>query len=155
MDLRMPKILTASWSTKLPTGAVPVGISRGTPRRRGGYRRLRALEPGIWFRTVPPARYIELYRDILDRLDPAEIYDQLLSYGDCPVMLCWESASDCHSGRAWCHRHLAALWLESRLGIEVREVGYPNLDRFAFLRKHGLPAPTFRDNTSPAANSFR
>jgi hypothetical protein len=80
MNLRMPKILTASWFTKLPTDAVPVGISRGTPRRRGGYRRLRALEPGTWFRTVPPARYIELYRDILDRLDPAEIYNQLLSY---------------------------------------------------------------------------
>jgi hypothetical protein len=151
----MPKILTASWSTKLPAAAVPVGISRGTPRRRCGYRRLRALEPGIWFRTVPPARYIELYRDILERLDPAEIYDQLLSYGDCPVMLCWESASDCHSGSAWCHRHLAAQWFEDRLGIEVREVSYPNLDRFAFLRKHGLPAPAYRDNPSPAANSFR
>ncbi len=69
----MQQILTASWRTKLPKGAVPVGISRGTPRRRGGYRRLRALEPGNWFRSAPPARYTELYRDILDRLDPAEI----------------------------------------------------------------------------------
>ena len=137
----MPKILTASWSTKLPAAAVPVGISRehaATPLV--DYRRLRALEPGIWFRTVPPARYIELYRDILERLDPAEIYDQLLSYGDCPVMLCWESASDCHSGSAWCHRHLAAQWFEDRLGIEVREVSYPNLDRFRLSPKAWTPS---------------
>jgi hypothetical protein len=39
--------------------------------------------------------------------------------------------------------------LEDRLGIEVTEVGYPNLDRFAFLRKHGLPAPAYGDNPSP------
>lgn len=87
----MAQVLTASWSAILPTGAVRVGISRGTPRRGGGYRRVRALEPGPWFRTVTPARYLDLYREILDRLDPAEIHDQLLSYGDCPVLLCWES----------------------------------------------------------------
>jgi hypothetical protein len=153
--LRMPKILTASWSTKLPADAIPVGISRGTPRRRGGYRRLRALEPGNWFRSVPPARYIELYRDILDRLDPAEIYDQLLSYGDCLVMLCWESASDCHLGKVWCHRHLAARWLEDRLGIEVIEVGHPNLDRFAFLRRAGVAQPDYRAGPVAAQNRFR
>ena len=50
-------------------------------------------------------------------------------------MLCWEAAHDCHAGSKWCHRHLAAQWLEDRLGIEVQEVGFPNLDRFAYLRK--------------------
>lgn len=127
----------------------------GTPRRRSGYRRLRALEPGIWFRAVPPARYIELYRDILDRLDPIEIYDQLLSYGDCPAMLCWESASDCQSGKTWCHRHLAAQWLEDRLGIEVIEVGHPDLDRFAFLRKVGLSPPDYSAELAVEKNRFR
>jgi hypothetical protein len=149
------QIMTASWFAELPFAAVAVGISRGIPRGRTGFKRLRALEPGPWFRSVAPVRYLELYRDLLDRLDPTETFDRLNSFGDTPVMLCWESASDCHSGNAWCHRHLAAQWLEDRLGIDVREVGYPNLDRFAFLRKHGLPAPAFRDNTSPAANSFR
>jgi putative ABC transport system substrate-binding protein len=34
--------------------------------------------------------------------------------------------------------------ISDRLGIEVREVGYPNLDRFAFLRKIGVPAPSMK-----------
>lgn len=143
----MPRILTACWSSKLPADAVPVGISRGTPRLTSGFHRLRALEPGPWFRTVSPARYLELYREILDRLNPAAVHDQLLSVGPIAVMLCWESASDCHAGKACCHRHLAAQWLEDRLGIEVREACYPKLDRFAFLRRHGISAPDYRDRT--------
>jgi hypothetical protein len=130
-----------------PAGAVPVGISRGTPRRVRGYRRLRGLEPGSWFRSVQPKRYIELYREILDQLDPAKIYDRLISFGDNPVMLCWETASDCHSGKTFCHRHLVAQWLEDRLGIEVQEVGHPKLDRFAFLRVQEIKAPDYRTTT--------
>jgi hypothetical protein len=133
-------------------------FNRGLPRHtsaRGGYRRLRSLEPGPWFNSVTPARYLELYREILDRLDPAEIYDRLIAFGDVPVMLCWEAASDCHSGKTWCHRHLIAQWLEDRLGIEVTEVGYPKLDRSAFLRKAGLPPSDYRDGPACAQNSFR
>lgn len=140
----MPKILTASWRATLPEFATAVGVSRGTPRRVGGYRRLRALEPGNWFRSAPPGRYLELYREILDRLDPVEICERLIAFGDYPVLLCWESASDCHSGKAFCHRHLVAQWLEDRLGIEVEEVGHPELDRFGFLRAQGIKAPIGR-----------
>lgn len=61
-----------------------------------------------------------------------------------PVMLCWEGAHDCHAGSKWCHRHLAAQWLEDRLGIEVHEVGFPNLDRFAYLRNLGIASPSYR-----------
>jgi hypothetical protein len=123
-------------------------VCRGTPRRVGGYRRVRALEPGTWFRSVNPERYIELYGEILDRLDPAEIYDRLISFGDNPVMLCWENASDCHSGKTFCHRHLVAQWLEDRLAIEVPELGHPKLDRFAFLRAQGVPPPNFQISAS-------
>jgi hypothetical protein len=143
----MRKILTASWFAKLPTNSVAVGISRGVPRGRSGYYRLRALEPGPWFRSVPPAEYLKRYRDILDRLDPAEIRDRLLAFGGAPVMLCYESAADCQSGHKWCHRHLAAQWLEDRLGITVEEAGHPKLDRFAHLRALGIAAPTFKTAT--------
>jgi hypothetical protein len=95
LEMRTPKIATASWRAALPHLALPIGISRGTPSRIAGYHRVRALEPGNWFRSVSAARYIELDREILDRLDPAEIYDRLIAFGDNPVMLCWESASDC------------------------------------------------------------
>ena len=83
------------------------------------------------------------YRNILDGLDPAGTRDQLLSYGEVPVMRCWEAAHDCHVGNEWCHRYLAAQWLEDRLGIEVQEVGFPNLDRFAYLRKLNIPTPSY------------
>ena len=144
----MPQIRTASWRVALCGSADPIGISRGTPRGASGYRRLRMLEPGNWFRSVSPARFLDLYSEILDRLEPAEIYNRLIGLGDHPVLLCWEKASDCHSGTALCHRHLVAQWLEDRLGIEVPEVGHPKLDRFAFLRKQGIPVPDYRAATT-------
>ena len=144
-ETRMVEILTGSWRTVLPQLVTPVAVSRGTPRRIGGYRRLRVLEPGSWFRSVTPAQYLDLYSKILDRHDPAEIYERLIAFGDNPIMLCWELASDCQSGKAFCHRHLVARWLEDRSAIKVREFGYPQLDRFALLRKHGIPAPDYRD----------
>ena len=33
----------------------------------------------------------------------------------------------------WCRRHIVAQWLDDCPGIEVQEVGFPNLDRFAYL----------------------
>jgi hypothetical protein len=138
------QILTASWRAELPPTAISVGISRGTPRGVEGFRRLRCLEPGTCFRSVTPALYLELCCKILDRLNPAEIYDRLIALGDWPVMLCWESASDCHSAKTFCHRHLVAQWLEDRLGIEVLELGHPSLDRFAFLAAQQIKAPDFK-----------
>ena len=140
----MAYLFTASWSATLSRDMTAVGISRSTPRNRRGYRRLRALEPGNWFRSVQPAEYVTLYRGILDCLDPAEIRDQLLGLGPKPVMLCWESAEECQAGRVYCHRHLVARWLEQRLGIQVPELGHPNLDRFALLRNKGIGEPDFR-----------
>jgi hypothetical protein len=156
----VPEITTASWRAVLPDWAHPVAISRSTPRDVRGYHRLRALEPGAWFRSVAPARYLHLYGEILDRLDPAEIFNRLIAFGDRPVLLCWETATDCHSGKVFCHRHLVAKWLEHRLGIEVPEVGFPKLDRFAHLRKLGIPAPDYRtscrpDNFSSDTASYR
>jgi hypothetical protein len=151
MEWVMPAIMTANWAAELPVGATAVGISRGTPRHRSGFHRLRALEPGPWFNSVSPKRYLTLYREILDRLDPQAVRDRLFGYGDLPIMLCWESASDCHHRNKWCHRHLAAQWLEDRLGIEVREVGFPDLDRFAHLRKIGIPTPNYRVAPPPTA----
>ena len=144
----MSLISTASWRAALPALATRIGVSSGTPRGTGGYRRLRALEPGPWFRSVTPARYLELYTEILSRLDPAEIHDRLITLSDNPVLLCWETASDCHSGRTFCHRHLVAQWLEDRLGIDVPEVGHPKLDRFAFLRAQAVAAPTYQISAS-------
>src|SRR5690348_16357022 len=118
----MPKIMTASWFTKLPPGAKQVGISRGVPRGKTGYQRLQKLEPGPWFKSVSPDRFLSLYGQILAGLDPSDVRDRSFGFGAIPVLLCWEQAHDCGAGKVWCHRHLAAQWLEDRLGIEVQEV---------------------------------
>lgn len=151
----MQKIMTGSWFAKLPARTIPVGISRGVPRGKNGYHRLRDLEPGPWFKSVPPDQYLTRYGQILDRLDPNAIRDQLHACGDMPVMLCWEAAHDCDAGNKWCHRHLAAQWLEDRLGIAVQEVGFPELDRFAYLRKLDIPIPTYVAPARPAARKQR
>jgi hypothetical protein len=61
------------------SGTAPVGISRGVPRGKTGYRRLRELEPGPWFKSVAPGRYLTLYHEILERLDAPAIRDRLLA----------------------------------------------------------------------------
>jgi hypothetical protein len=137
-------ILTASWFDKLPTDGTPVGISRGVPRGRAGFRRLRELEPGEWFKSVPPGQYLALYRQILVCLDPVDTRARLLAFGDEPVLLCFEHADDVHSGAKWCHRHIVAQWLEDTLGIVVPELGHPQLDRFAYLRARGIEPPQFK-----------
>jgi hypothetical protein len=138
-------IYTASWFTKLPEGFTRVGISRGSPRgAKKGYHKIMALAPGPWFKSVTPDKYLELYSAVLAKLDPQETADALHHCGENPVMLCFESAADVHAGRKWCHRHLAAKWLEDKLGITIEEVGHPELDRFAFLRARGINLPQFR-----------
>lgn len=139
----MAVIMTASWSVHLPAGATAVGISRGVPRNRSGFRRLRELEPGPWFRSVCPETYLRRYREILERLDPAAVRDRLMELGRIPVLLCFERAHDIQSGAKWCHRHVVAQWLEDRLSIKVEEVGFPELDRFAFLRTNGIAPPSY------------
>lgn len=86
----MLHIMTASWFAKLPPKATPIGISRGVPRSKTGYQRLHELEPGPWFKSVSPERYLALYDEILARLDPGEVCDRLFSFGDTPILLCWE-----------------------------------------------------------------
>jgi hypothetical protein len=142
------KIATASWFAPLPDTHQKVGVSRGQPRglKAGTYRGYRRLAPGAWFKSVTPDRYLELYNDVLRALDPKEVAADLIELGNgkIPTMLCFESARDIQAGDKWCHRHLAAKWLEDQLGIEIEEVGVPNLDRFALLRKNNIAEPSYK-----------
>ncbi len=141
-------IKTASWSAKLPPGHVRVGISRGTPRgMTAGYRMFRRLAPGPWFNSVGAEEYLRRYRqEVLGRLDPASVADELVSMvpdGYVPVLCCYEGAATIAAGATWCHRHLAAQWLEDRLGIAVEEVGAPRFNRWGFFDAERLPQPSF------------
>jgi hypothetical protein len=73
------------------------------------------------------------------------VADELLTLGNgkIPVMLCYENAVGVREGKLWCHRHLAAQWLEDRLGIKIEEYGHPDLDRFAKLRINGIKPPNY------------
>jgi hypothetical protein len=143
----MTMIKTASWLVKLPSDHIQVGISRGVPRRMpAGYKRYRALEPGPWFNSVSIPEYLKRYGDILSSLDPHRVADELIAAGNgrIPVMLCFENAVDVQEGKIWCHRHLAAQWLEDKLGIRVEEYAFPDLDRFAKLRLNRVTPPVYR-----------
>lgn len=140
-------IKTASWFVKLPGDHIQVGVSRGVPRGMpAGYKRYRALEPGPWFNSVSIPEYLERYNAILAQLDPRQVTDELIEAGGgrVPVMLCFESAPKIQEGSLWCHRHLAAQWLEDKLGMTVEEFGHPNLDRFAKLRLNGVGPPAYK-----------
>ena len=57
-----------------------------------------------------------------------------------------KSAKDIEAGICYCHRHLAAQWLEDSLGIKVEEVGHPDLPRFRYLQgKHFAPSYVRRE----------
>jgi hypothetical protein len=119
----MPKIVTSSWRTTLPSIYAPIGISRGTPRGRAGFRRYTRLQPGPWFSTAGLVEFTRLYNEqILGPLDPETVVQDLLALaGDRkPALLCWEPPEP---GIEWCHRSLVSVWLWEKLGLEVPELG--------------------------------
>jgi hypothetical protein len=96
-----PTIVTSCWSATLPPDYAPIGISRGVPRRRSGYRRYRALEPGAWFTSVAPAEFVRRYnQEVLGVLRAEDVVEQLLELaGDrIPALLCWEGPRQGSSG---------------------------------------------------------
>ena len=82
-------------------------------------RRCDELAPPYWLlieykKNRNKKNYIEVYyREVLDKLNPQEIYDKL---GENAVLLCWENPSD------FCHRRLIAEWLEWELGVQINEL---------------------------------
>jgi hypothetical protein len=97
-------------------GLVPVSIALWPPRGWSG-RRYPALAP----RREMFGRddYTALYNAMLAQLGAAEVAADL---GDRACLLCFEHP------RWFCHRRLAAEWLEAALGIEVAEFGVPRAD---------------------------
>jgi Protein of unknown function, DUF488 len=139
---------TASWSTVLPDDHQRIGISRGVPRRQpAGFRLYRALAPGPWFNSTGTDEFAHRYRtEILAPLDPRSVVADLKRMaGDrVPVLLCYEIAG----GPQWCHRTLAAEWLNDTLGIQVPEFGFESLSQ----ERHPLmPLELRRADKTPAA----
>ena len=90
-----------------------VSISQGIPRWYKG-RRYMPLAPSWELIKVEDAtRYHQLYYEqVLSKLDPRQVYAELVPDA---IMLCWESPGK------FCHRRIAATWLEDALGIKIDE----------------------------------
>jgi hypothetical protein len=105
-----------------------VSIARYAPKGIEGLAVFRALAPGKWFNQPPYNSSFEIYRtqyerDILGRLNPKAVYDQLheLTFPHEPVLLCWEKNPVCDPDD-WCHRRIVADWFEQELGVKVPEM---------------------------------
>lgn len=126
---------TSSWMT---VGATPgrVGISLGTPRGQpAGFRLYRALAPTRDMLHLDDlSAYEPRYQAILDALDAQKVWDDLhaLAGKDAsgaqvePIMLCFEKPPFTRVN--FCHRRLAARWLEQKLGVEIPERGFEGRD---------------------------
>jgi hypothetical protein len=140
----MSKIVTSCWRTSLPPEYAPIGISRGVPRGRSGFRRYTKLQPGPWFSSTSLEEFTRRYNEeILVPLDPELVVKELLEMaGDrIPTLLCWEPPEP---GPNWCHRSLVSIWLWERLGLEVPEFG---LEHEGFGWSHPKLHPDVRRKT--------
>jgi len=135
-----PRIVTASWLASLPQDVLRVSISRGAPRQQRGFRKLSALAPGAYFRSVSEAEYIRLYSQQLAELDPVALYGELskMARGNRSVALCCFERPATDDG--WCHRSLAATWLAAKLDMIVPEFGYEHLAQ----DEHPMLPPSLR-----------
>lgn len=124
---------TGSWQT---IGAAPgrVGISLGSPRGQpAGYKLYRPLAPTRDMLSMGLAQYEPLYLEQLSRLDPKQVWDDIhilamkAAGADVePVILCFETAPFTKTN--FCHRRLAARWLEDALGHKIPELGFEDRD---------------------------
>lgn len=90
-----------------------------------GLKRYPALNPRSPMLKMGLEEYTIHYNTILARLDPQQVWDELhaLVTPYEPILLCWE---DGLTPEDWCHRRMAAHWIEEKLGVQVPEM---ELDR--------------------------
>lgn len=112
-------MLTSNFRSTPDSTPGAISISRFAPRYKR-YKSYRPLAPGAWYKTAPIDEYIPLYMDILSKLNPQYVYDDLcqLADGAEPILLCYEQPNE------FCHRRLVSNWLESALGISIPEGKY-------------------------------
>jgi hypothetical protein len=123
--MRRTEIFTSSYAI---AGRHPdaVACSQGIPRWFRG-RVYKALAPHRWMIKIGAdgdpkevARFRELYYEKI--LAPLDVRQVLADLGDNAILLCWEAPG------SYCHRRLAAEWIESEVGIVVPEWPRANAD---------------------------
>ncbi len=111
------KQLFTSYYAKKGTDPKAVSISAKAPHYFHGrwylklaptWEMINGIRNGGWSEYDYTAAYLEKLED----LDPFQVVDDL---EDGSIMLCYEVPSD------FCHRHIAAEWIQQETGIIVRE----------------------------------
>ena len=100
----------------------PISIALRTPRWATGVQRLRDLAPTqSMIAGMEIGEYRPLYEAILAQLDPDDVLERLqeMAEGRQPVLLCFEKPP--FTAGHFCHRRMAADWLESHMGQAVPE----------------------------------
>ena len=84
-------------------------------------RQYKALAPKYWFfqkykQDNDEDFYTEqFFAEVLNQLDAQQVFNEL---GENAVLLCYEAPGK------FCHRHLVAYWLETKLNIKVSELTF-------------------------------
>lgn len=105
-----------------------VAISRGVPRGWQG-RVYKPLAPS-WrlVRINDQTQFVRLYKsEVLDKLDARQVLQDLGA--DDFAMICWEPPGE------FCHRRVAAAWLQKELGVKVPELNPKLRGHQEWLRK--------------------
>jgi len=113
-----------------------VSISRGVPDYFRGPRYL-VVAPRYEMLKMSWEEYDYEFGLILEKLDPEEVYRDLIQLGgDDPILLCWEKPNE------RCHRRRVAEWLENAMiGIEITEYGLARNQVLPYFREAAQPEP--------------
>lgn len=101
----------------LPRNCEPISIARYRPDWLPEIKQFLPLAPTPDMLNLPEPEYTAKYREIVMNLN-ADVVHQLLKQlakGKVPVLCCYEPPGE------FCHRHLAAKWLNWAQGLTVTE----------------------------------
>ena len=102
-------------------GLIPVGISGKIPDGFTGLRYQKLAPKYDWWKRWRDEKLSDqwfkerYYETVLNQLDPFVVVQELQSFGENVVLLCYETPEK------FCHRHLVAEWLNNKVGTEIHE----------------------------------
>jgi hypothetical protein len=103
------------------SGPGGISIAKWVPRSVVVEQSFPLLAPFSTMMNLSFNLYAAQYDLILKTLDPRKVWDELhvLAGGHEPVLLCWEKPPLTDDN--FCHRRLAAAWLERHIGVTIPE----------------------------------
>jgi uncharacterized protein YeaO (DUF488 family) len=106
-------------------GLIPVGISGKIPDGFKGIRYQQLAPKYSWWKQWHDEHMSDdwftkkYYETVLNQLDPTQVLQDLQKFGKNVILLCYETPEK------FCHRHIAAQWLNNKLNLEVNEYSRP------------------------------